>query len=182
MEASASHLALPRVGELSAHQTQFLDQHFNTSKDLSRAPHLLSELNRLCANLDVHLLDLHRILSKSAVSWISRSFRLQSSLQNANLQLKDLRLCTSQYGIASTSKRIQRVLGEELCQFVNELRRIESIRKYVETVLQLEALVGELEDAVFFAANRHSGNMFSPKLSTSPISEVPSSPLFPHYF
>lgn len=166
MEASASssHLVLPRLSELSSHQKQFLDQNFKISIDLSRAPHLFAELNTYCANLNRDLQELQKILSKSAVSWISRSFHLQSSVQDVNLQLKDLRLRTSLDGIAS--RRIQRVLGEEISRLVKELQRIENIRKYVETALKLEALVGELEDAVFSAANRHSRSMFSAKRSS----------------
>lgn len=41
-----------------------------------------------------------------------------------------------------------------------------------ETALQLEALVGDLEDAVFCVVNRHSGSLFSPKVFNSSVATV----------
>lgn len=47
-----------------------------------------------------------------------------------------------------------------------------------ETAVQLEALVGDLEDAALFVIACHTGNMFSSKLLISPISEVIFVPFF----
>ncbi|KAK7855442.1 rint1-like protein mag2l [Quercus suber] len=61
--------------------------------------------------------------------------------------------------------------GEELplALLAKQVRQIESIRNYIETALRLEALVGDLEDAVFCVVNRHSGFLFSAKVLKSSI-------------
>lgn len=47
-----------------------------------------------------------------------------------------------------------------------------------DTTLQLEALVGDLEDAVFSGVDRRTGNMFSAKLSVSTVRTSSFSLLF----
>ncbi|KAJ6309732.1 hypothetical protein OIU76_014629 [Salix suchowensis] len=157
---------LPRRSELSSQNIQFLDQDIVTHQDLlTRAPLLLSDLTKECSNFDSYLLNLRRKLTKLAVSWISRSFSAKSSLSNVNFLLENLSLQTSQYGIGSW--KVGKVLVEEIPKLVKQVQRIENIRKYIDTALQLEALVGDLEDGVFCVSGLHARNLFSEKLRTS---------------
>ncbi|KAM6556031.1 hypothetical protein CsatB_003050 [Cannabis sativa] len=161
--------ALPKHTDLSSEQLSFLHQHFQTPKDLPhKAPLLLSELDRNCFDLDRDLIALQFILAKSCVSWISHSFEAKSDARRLNHDLQNLSLLTSQHGIGS--KRFHRVLAKELPQLTQKVLRIEAIRSYVETTLKLEALVGDLEDAVFCFMNSQSSIMFSAKLSKSSLS------------
>ncbi|PON44791.1 hypothetical protein PanWU01x14_263810 [Parasponia andersonii] len=176
MESPPSHHgsptpALPNNSELSSEQTSFLDQNFGSPEDVpQKAPHLLAVLRSQCSDLEGDLLRLQTSLAKSCVSWVSRSFEAKASAQRLNLDLQNLSLLTSQHGIGS--KRFHGVLGRELPQLAEKVLRIEAMRSYVETTLQLEALVGDLEDAVFCFMNCQTSNMFSAKLSKSSMSTV----------
>ncbi|CAK7331891.1 unnamed protein product [Dovyalis caffra] len=157
---------LPRMSDLSSLHIQFLDQSLVTHQDLlARTPPLLSDLTKQCSNFDAHLSNLQRNLTKLAVSWISRSFGAKSSLSNVNFLLESLSLQTSQYGIGSW--KVGKILVEEIPKLAKQIQRIENIRKYIDTALQLEALVGDLEDGVFCVSGLHSRNIFSEKRLTS---------------
>ncbi|XP_024018542.1 RINT1-like protein MAG2L [Morus notabilis] len=164
--------ALPKYSELSSEQLRFLDDHFGAPEDpllLHKAPHdLLAVVRKQCSDLDSDLLRLQGRLAKCSVSWISRSFAAKSAAHSLALSLQNLNLITSPNGIGL--KRFHGVLGRELPQLAREVVRIDEIRSYLETTLQLEALVGDLEDAVFCFMKCQTGNMFSAKLSNSSIS------------
>ncbi|CAB4279001.1 unnamed protein product [Prunus armeniaca] len=158
--------SLPKHADISKDQLSFLNQQFRTQEDvLNKAPHLLTALNSHCSDLTSHLLDFQTTLNGRTVSWICRSFSAKTALHNLNLSLQNLSLLTSQRG--SASKKLHRVLGTELPRLAKEVLRIETIRSYLETTLQLEALVGDLEDAVLCFVNSHSGKMFSANPSDS---------------
>ncbi|KAG8663077.1 RINT1-like protein MAG2L isoform X2 [Manihot esculenta] len=160
---------LPRQTELSSGHRDFLDQHLGNHEDLhAKAPLLLTDLTTNLADLEASFLNLQRNLTKRTVSWISRSFGAKSSVSNLNIMLENLSLHTSKYEVCS--RKIQTILGEELPQLAKCLKRIENIRRYVDTALQLEALVGDLEDAVYCIGDSHARNMFSAKFMTSLIS------------
>ncbi|KAF7833630.1 RINT1-like protein MAG2L isoform X1 [Senna tora] len=164
-------LSLPNITDLPPQHLGFLDHHFSSHQDLSsNASNLSSSLTQQCSELDSHLQTLQNELTKRAVSWISRSFLAKSALDQLNRDMQDLGLRTSRrrYGIGS--RKFHRVLCEELPRLAKEVKRIESIRCYAETALQLEALVGDLEDAALFVMACHTGNMFSKKTSSSSIS------------
>ncbi|XP_014524439.1 RINT1-like protein MAG2L isoform X1 [Vigna radiata var. radiata] len=167
--SSSFLLRLPNVADLTPQHSAFLDQHFQTKRDLSHESSnlfLSSSLSQQCSELESMFL-LHA--SKRTVSWISRSFRAKSSLQQLSLALRNLSLHTSPHGFGS--KRFRRVLTEEIPRLAYEMNRIESLRCYLETAVQLEALVGDLEDASLFVMSCHTGNMFKSELLNSPISE-----------
>ncbi|XP_061352590.1 RINT1-like protein MAG2L [Gastrolobium bilobum] len=155
------------MSDLTAQHIGFLDQHLGTKRDLFHQSTrvLYSSLTQQCSQLESHI---QNLLTKRAVSWISRSFKAKSSLQQLTFNLQNLSLRTSPHGIGS--KRFQRVLNEELPRLAKELNRIESVRSYLQAAVQLEALVGDLEDAALFVMACHTGNMFSVKLSISSIS------------
>ncbi|XP_062029195.1 RINT1-like protein MAG2L [Rosa rugosa] len=164
--SSSSTRCLPKPSDLSKHQLSFLNQHFQTHQDLlHKAPPLHTSLRTRSSHLDSLLLHLKASLTQRTVSWIRRSFSAKTALHNIDISLQNLNLVTSQCG--SGWKKLQRVLGTELPQLAKEVKRIETIHSYLETTLQLEALVGDLEDAVFCFVNCHSGKMFSAMLSNS---------------
>ncbi|KAK8493965.1 hypothetical protein V6N13_029071 [Hibiscus sabdariffa] len=155
------NLLLPEVGKLRRSQSEYLDRHFNTQLDVSSSSTscscLLSEWTNHCSDHDHRLRHLRTTLMELTLSWISPSFRAKASLANLKLSLS----ASSPHGTA-----LQRLLVEELPRLALQLDRIHSIRQYVETTLRLEALVGDLEDAVFYSENCRTGNMFT-KFSTS---------------
>ncbi|KAK7316601.1 hypothetical protein RJT34_00186 [Clitoria ternatea] len=160
---------LPNITDLTPQHIAFLDQHFPTKQHLSRESTnllLTSSLTQKCSQLDS---ELHHRLTKRTVSSISRSFKAKSSLHQLSLALQNLSLRTSPHGAGS--KRFRWVLREEIPRLADKMERIDSLRFYLETAVQLEALVGDLEDAALFVMACHTGNMFSLKLSNSPISE-----------
>ncbi|XVF00007.1 hypothetical protein REPUB_Repub03eG0249100 [Reevesia pubescens] len=160
------NLILPKAGMLCRQQLEYLDQHFSTQKTYvssSSCSSLLSEWIEHCSDLETCVLHLRTTLIQRALSWISTSFRAKASLTNLTLNL-----ASCPYGTAS--QRMQRILGEELPDLVLQLRTIQNIRHYLETALCLEALVGDLEDAVFCSGNHRTRNIFS-KLSTSLTSQ-----------
>ncbi|KAI9079563.1 hypothetical protein K1719_038467 [Acacia pycnantha] len=165
----APPFSLPTISDLSPLQLGFLDEHFSTHQDLSLNASLLSSsLSQQCSQLDTELRILQNDLTKRAVSWISRSFSAKSALDELNRSMKNLSLRTSRHGVGS--KKFQKLLNEELPRLAKELKRIESIRCYVETALQLEALVGDLEDAALFVMACLPGNLFSKRTSNSLVS------------
>ncbi|KAK7306813.1 hypothetical protein VNO77_44772 [Canavalia gladiata] len=158
---------LPNITDLTEQHIGFLDQHLRTKQDLfleSTNLLLSSSLAEQCSQLESRLLN-H--LTKRTVLWISRSFKAKSSLQQLSLALQNLSLRTSPHGVGS--KRFRRVLSEEIPRLANEMNRIESLRSYLGTAVQLEAQVGDLEDAALFVLACHTGNLFPLKSVISPI-------------
>lgn len=153
---------MPRRQELSVHQLGFLDEHFRSREDLQSAPDWITQTSKQWCDSEDNLLQLQRDLTQRAVSWISRSFVIKSSLQNLHSKLENISLSTCEYGVGP--EKVQKILSKDMPRLAEELRRIENIRKYVDTALKLEALVGDVEDAVFCDMNHRLGSMFSTKL------------------
>ena len=82
--------------DLTRQQLTFLDAHFTSREDLTRAVDLLADLNRSCADSDCELESLRGRLARLAVSWIYRSLGAKCSIQKLNRKLENLGLCTSQ--------------------------------------------------------------------------------------
>ncbi|XP_050203880.1 RINT1-like protein MAG2L [Mercurialis annua] len=161
--------ALPTLTELSTNQIEFLNKQLNTRKDLiTKAPLLLTDLTKSYSDSHSDHINFQRNLAKRIVSWISHSFEAKSSVTDLNYMLENLSLRTSPYGFCS--RKMKRFVNEEMPQIVKCLKRIESIGKYVDIALRLEALVGDLEDAVYSTGDLHARNMFSAKHLTSLIS------------
>ncbi|KAE9594015.1 hypothetical protein Lalb_Chr18g0049151 [Lupinus albus] len=160
-----SLLCLPHIN--NENQIKFLNKHFKTENDLfnNSTNHITSSLIQQCSQLELHIHNLHNLLTKRTVSLISHSFNVKSSILKLIHTLQNLTLPTSPYEV--DSKRFQWVLSEELPRLADQMNRIDSIRSYLETAVQLEALVGDLEDTALFVMARHTGNMFSVKLLNS---------------
>ncbi|KAL3718518.1 hypothetical protein ACJRO7_003617 [Eucalyptus globulus] len=156
----------PRAAELSPQHVAFLDAHLASRGDLPAAAGLAAELDRRCADLDGDLAALRGRIARLAVSWIYRSLGAKSLIQRSLAKLENLSACTSQYGVRSNGSG--RTLGEELPRLAKEVQRIANIREYVGTALQLEVLVGDLEDSVIFI-NQQARNVLSKKISASSV-------------
>ncbi|KAJ0020262.1 hypothetical protein Pint_31579 [Pistacia integerrima] len=152
-ELEMDPLVLPKHSDLSPHQVGFLDQHFETLRDLPASSHLFTSLNNSCSDLDTHFFSLETHLSKHAVSWISRSFPAKTALHKLNLKLAS----------------IQYLMQLHQCSFDLVYWVLSKLSVSPDTTLELETLVGDLEDEVFFAVNHPNGNIFSAKRSNSSI-------------
>ncbi|RLM84727.1 RINT1-like protein MAG2L isoform X1 [Panicum miliaceum] len=118
----------------------FLDAHFASPGDLAAAPALAELLRRECAELDASLRRLEAQLGAAAASWLARSAGARS----------DLRRIRSPGGaVDAEDEGAETVRKVGLPALVREIQRIDTIRLYAEATLQLEALVGNLEDVAF---------------------------------
>ncbi|GFS37842.1 RINT-1 / TIP-1 family [Actinidia rufa] len=154
---------LPDHRDLSPNLLGFLHHNFTTTTAATanhrqrftllhdRACDLAEGLTAECAESDAHLLHLQQNLPKLLISWICRSIAAKTALHSLT------RNRTSPFGIGSM--KIQRILSEDLPQLARELKRIDDIRSYADTTLQLqlEAMVGDLEDAVLSFLNSQTG-------------------------
>ncbi|XP_057482985.1 RINT1-like protein MAG2L [Actinidia eriantha] len=160
---------LPDHRDLSPNLLGFLHHNFTTNTAATdnhrhhftllhdRACDLAEGLTAECAESDAHLLHLQQNLPKLLISWISRSIAAKTALHSLT------RNRTSPFGIGSM--KIQRILSEDLPQLARELKRIDDIRSYADTTLQLEAMVGDLEDAVLSFLNSKTGKALAANCS-----------------
>ncbi|XP_039128337.1 RINT1-like protein MAG2L [Dioscorea cayenensis subsp. rotundata] len=119
----------------------FLDDHLKTREDLLKLPSLVARIDRECLDLEAGLLSLEKNLSCALVSWISRSDEVREVLRQIDLSRDD-----NVEGVRM--RRARKMIDKELPLLVREVDRIKAVRAYAETTLQLELLVGDLEDAV----------------------------------
>ncbi|KAA8544524.1 hypothetical protein F0562_022536 [Nyssa sinensis] len=164
-------VVLPRHRELSPSVLGFLEHHFRTPNDVSSgASDLETQLKDICVELDADLHNLQSNLNKLLLSWISRSFGAKTALHKLNLKLRNLSLLHTKPQYVTGSEKTQKILCEDLPCIAKKIQQIENVRNYAETTLKLEALVGDLEDAVFCVMNRHKGDFLSASLSNSSMS------------
>uniref|UniRef100_A0ACD5Z1V0 Uncharacterized protein n=1 Tax=Avena sativa TaxID=4498 RepID=A0ACD5Z1V0_AVESA len=130
----------PRPQPASASLRGFLDAHFTSAEDLAAAPALAELLRRECAGLEASLGRLEAQLASASASWQTRSGEARSGLRRIRSRGLDVAVKDEGEGTAP---------GVELPAIVREIQRIDTIRLYAEATLQLEALVGNLEDATF---------------------------------
>ncbi|XP_025803799.1 RINT1-like protein MAG2L isoform X3 [Panicum hallii] len=123
----------------SASLRGFLDAHFASPGDLAAAPALAELLRRECAELDASLRRLEAQLGAAAASWLARSAGARSDLRR-------IRSPGGAVDVEDEGAETVRKVG--LPALVREIQRIDTIRLYAAT-LQLEALVGNLEDVAF---------------------------------
>ncbi|CAH9095831.1 unnamed protein product [Cuscuta epithymum] len=145
--------SLPPATSLSPSVISFLNAKLSTLKDLEQAPHLLLELQNQCNDLDQNLLDLNKQLENYLFDYASHSAHINGLLDDINVKVKDLR-CSSHTASSSSDGGPSKIWGEELPALAKEVARVETVRKYAETALKLDTLVGDLEDAVSSTINR----------------------------
>ncbi|KAM7280866.1 hypothetical protein ACFE04_008000 [Oxalis oulophora] len=171
-------------------------------KDLHKAASLiLQQLNTNCLDVDANIKTLRNSLNKCLVFRISSSFKATTALANLNIKLENLSLRTSHYTIGSKSNRqvfdeeiprlvkelhmiqtIHKYLGDWIGWVIHAMAYSEmsllfrtsglQSTAFEHTTLRLEALVGDLEDAVFSAMDSFTGKLFSGKLSSVGVSMV----------
>ncbi|CAN6220005.1 unnamed protein product [Urochloa humidicola] len=131
----------------------FLDTHFASPEDLAAAPALAELLRRECAELHASLRRLDAQLAAAAASWLARSAGARSDLRRIR--------SPGLGGAADAEHEGAEMVG--LPALVREIQRIDTIRLYAEATLQLEALVGNLED-VTFSIVRHASKLSLPSI------------------
>ncbi|KFK43161.1 hypothetical protein AALP_AA1G087800 [Arabis alpina] len=121
--------------------SNLLDGNFDNLQDLLlHASNLTSHLKHDTSLLNNRLLHLRTNLTKHAVSWISTSLSAKVSLDDLRFSLENL--------LNLHEDSLGKQTNWELKQLVEELSRIQNMRRYFVTVLKLESLVGDLEDSV----------------------------------
>nr|CAD1833170.1 unnamed protein product [Ananas comosus var. bracteatus] len=169
----------------------FLDEHFKSHGDLHKAPSLAAQLSRECADRERGLRLLEEKLSRASSAWLARSDEVRAILRRVGhlaegsfpRRSRVRRSKTRAFFVSPLPMfswdfvALIRVLldfcfkgadvGEgdvelgQLPLLAKEIGRIETVRLYAETTLQLEALVGDLEDAAFAVVSQ------TPKTNTS---------------
>ncbi|RCV14608.1 hypothetical protein SETIT_2G439400v2 [Setaria italica] len=133
-------MSTPRPRPPPASLRGFLDAHFASPDDLAAAPALAELLRRECAELDASLRRLEAQLGAAAASWLARSAGARSGLH---------RIRSTGGAVGAEDEGAETVRKVGLPALVREIQRIDTIRLYAEATLQLEALVGNLEDVAF---------------------------------
>nr|GMD07711.1 RINT1-like protein MAG2 [Ipomoea batatas]GME05457.1 RINT1-like protein MAG2 [Ipomoea batatas] len=144
---------LPPPTSLPPSVISFLNAKVSTREDLEQVPHLVSELGNQCNALDQCLFDLNKQLENYLIDYASDSERINGLLGDINAKVKDLQ-SSSHTAASSSDGGPDKVLGEELPALAKEVARVETVRKYAETALKLDTLVGDIEDAVSSIVNR----------------------------
>lgn len=145
---------LPLVSSISPEAISFLNAKLSTKEDLhDEVPILLSELRSQSQALDQSFSDLKVQLQQLLADYSSVSHQIEPLFHDINSNLSDLR--TSTLSPTSPGVGSGRMLGEELPALAKEVARVEAVRKYAETALKLDTLVGDIEDAVSLTVNRN---------------------------
>ncbi|KAF0907592.1 hypothetical protein E2562_018399 [Oryza meyeriana var. granulata] len=134
----------------------FLDAHFASPEDLASAPALAELLRRECVGLEASLRRFEAQLASASASWLARSTGARSSFRH-------IRSRGGGIEAEDDGEETLQGVGVELPALVQEIQRIDAIRHYAEAALQLEAFVGNLEDATFSIVRQAS------KLNLSPV-------------
>lgn len=144
---------LPPVSSISSEAISFLNAKLSTEEDLyDEAPTLVSSLRTQSQTLDQSLIDLNSQLKQLLADYASVSNRIGPLFSDINSKISELRTST----LSPTSPEgSERILGEELPALAKEVARVEAVRKYAETALKLDTLVGDIEDAVSLTVNRN---------------------------
>lgn len=166
--------SLPDPSKLSASALDYLNRHFQTYDDFAKAPELASSLESECLEVKSNLNKIDSKITAAVLQWASYSHEIRSSLQDLGHTIESN---LSPEGIGSkTSSKNEQILVEELPQLAREVANVEKVRIYAETAIQLEALVGDLEDAVSGAMAGNSRKYSSRKLLNLSDSEIVAGP------
>ncbi|WCJ35962.1 RINT-1 / TIP-1 family [Euphorbia peplus] len=152
---------VPPASSISSSVVSFLDERLHTNQDLSSASSsLASQLQSQCFELEQTLDNLNSNLHSSLLSYASFS---DQTLSLINLSSSNLTHLSS-----FTQSNNARILPDELPSMAKEVARVEIVRAYAETALKLDALVGDIEDAVSSSMRKnlrkHSSSQSSEEL------------------
>lgn len=169
--------SLPNPTELSSSILQYLDENLKSYDDLAKAPDLASQLTEECQKIDESLHDVHAKIAHTILDWTRRSQNIGDSLRQLSLEMRtDLSHTILEGKRPRPFGRNEQTLVEELPALAREVARVEKVRIYAETTLKLEALVGDLEDAVSGAMAANSRKHSARKILKAFDSEVVTEP------
>ncbi|KAK6925000.1 RINT-1/Tip20 [Dillenia turbinata] len=150
--------SLPPIQYLSQSTLSHLQHRFSKEDDLSKASVLVIELKQKRNELNKWVSDLSERLERSLVQYASCSNQVGGLFNDINLRLTDLTSssCSLSNSYSSSDGRDgESILVEELPALAKEVARVETVRIYAETALKLDALVGDIEDAVSASMKRN---------------------------
>ncbi|XP_057539880.1 RINT1-like protein MAG2L [Amaranthus tricolor] len=163
---------LPKLNEIPENTLGFINNHTLNSNPIenpSKFEDLAIKLDSKCAHLQNHLQNLHNTLGSLLISSTSRSIHTKSFIEDFTFNLENLSIICSQCETREKRRIFEKIVGKDLPYIARELRRIEKLREYAGVALNLETLVGDLEDAVLSSLNRRTGFIFSRTESSPPV-------------
>ncbi|KAI5084370.1 hypothetical protein GOP47_0000539 [Adiantum capillus-veneris] len=170
MAAGGGVDGLPSGSSLSPTLRALLNHQFKSIGDLANAPSLLTSLSSDLHVSKQRLSDLHSSIAATLAAWASLSHSTSCSLTFLSRKLNDF---SPEAPLAPTlgSAAQEEFIGQ-LPLLAAEVARVERVRLYAETTLRLEALVGDLEDAVASIVVGGSQIQLPRKMANSPAKDV----------
>ncbi|KAJ3683004.1 hypothetical protein LUZ60_013231 [Juncus effusus] len=117
---------------------EFLNENYKTQDDLVKTKSLKSRINGECVDAEKKLNGLKGKLSLTCNNWVLRSEEFRRIVDQNPLSPPQ-----------SQGEDLERMVRVELPILAKEIEKIETLRLYAEKALQLEAMVGNLEDSAF---------------------------------
>ncbi|EFJ33986.1 hypothetical protein SELMODRAFT_439044 [Selaginella moellendorffii] len=126
--------------------SQLLDSYFHGANDLANLHTLQQDLESECGQLEFKLQDARSRARQAAADGSAQMHAIAVSLEA---------LCgfCEERSSSPSPPEAEPELLRELSDLAEEVSRVAQVRAYVDAVLQLERLVGDLEDGVFAAAS-----------------------------
>ncbi|KAL5723429.1 hypothetical protein ACHQM5_006832 [Ranunculus cassubicifolius] len=126
-----------------------INKHFS---DLSNTSSIPIEIKKEYSDLHTKLKILRKSLSLLTNQWDSHSNYTNSALYHLNRNLQDFSTNLQSPDVIRKVD-LSEIIKNELSILANELNRVEMVRDYAETTLNLTVLVGDIEDAVICVMN-----------------------------
>ncbi|MED6158353.1 hypothetical protein PIB30_031983 [Stylosanthes scabra] len=143
--------SLPPPSHLSPSALSFLDRKFHTKDALAEASTLVAELQTQCSELDRSLNESTGRLGAGLLAYASFSGDVNDRLSALASTCSSSIVPDGGRGEEGDGKGFR----EELAALAKEVARLENVRVYAETALKLDTLIGDIEDAVSLAINKH---------------------------
>lgn len=144
--------------------------------DLANAPALLARLSSDLHTCEDRLSHLHSTIVSTLAAWACHSQSMSSSLSSVSRKLEDFAVQSPTHAPAATATATdpaaQGDFVGQLPMLAAEVARIERVRLYAEISLRLEALVGDLEDAVASVVIGAPRIQLPRKMANSPAPDV----------
>lgn len=144
--------------------------------DLANAPTLLARLSSDLHTCEDRVSHLHSTIGSTLAAWACHSQSMSSSLSSVSRKLQDFAVqsptAAPAPAPATADSAAQGDFVGQLPMLAAEVARVERVRLYAEIALQLEALVGDLEDAVASVVMGAPRIQLPRKMANSPASDV----------
>ncbi|MCO5559476.1 hypothetical protein L7F22_013076 [Adiantum nelumboides] len=161
---------LPPGSSLSPTLRALLNHQFKSMGDLANAPSLLASLSSDLHASQQRLSDLHCSITTALAAWASLFHSTSSSLACLSRKLHEF--SAEAPGAPTLDSAMQEEFIGQLPVLAVEVARVERVRLYAETALRLEALVGDLEDAVASIVVGGSQVQLPRKMANFPTKDV----------